>query len=101
MGGRARRPIYKGSLIHFREGSQTLTLTSGGSRGGARGPPLFLDKTEARRAKNLLFETARHPPPPPPFPYLRVWMTVPSPELSEGLDPPLLTRNKIENGHPF
>ena len=27
--------------------------------------------------------------PPPPPPYLRVWMTAPTP-LSEGLDPPML-----------
>ena len=55
---------------------------SGRSRGGARGaqaPPLFLDQTEARRAKKNFFED--HPP------YLRVWMT--GPPLSEGLDLPL------------
>ena len=38
--------------------------------GGARGPPLFLDQTEARGAEKDFFK-----PPPPP--------------LSEGLDQPL------------
>ena len=49
-------------------------------------PPLFLDQTEAQRAKKTFFWDCPHPPPPPP--YLRVWMTRPS-SLSEGLDPPL------------
>ena len=35
----------------------------GGSRGGARVPPLFLDQTVARRAEKSFFG-----PPPPPFP---------------------------------
>ena len=43
-----------------------MTLQSGGSRGG---PPLFLDQTEARRAKKIFF--GDYPPPP----YLRIWMT--------------------------
>ena len=47
-----------------------MTLQSGGSRGG---PPLFLDQTEARRAKKYFLETT--PLPPPPSPYLRIWMT--------------------------
>ena len=35
----------------------------GGGGGGAPGPPLFLDQTEAQRAKkNVFFETV--PPPP-------------------------------------
>ena len=41
---------------------------SGGSREG--GPPLFVDQTEAQRAKKLFLETA-------PPPYLRVWMSDP------------------------
>ena len=45
-------------------------------------PPLFLDQTEAQRAKKNVFET-------PPPPSLRVWMTVPPSPLSEGLGPPL------------
>ena len=45
-------------------------------------PPLFLDQTEAQRAKKMFFWDC------PPPPYLRVWMTRPS-SLSEGLDPPL------------
>ena len=45
-------------------------------------PPLFLDQTEAQRAKKTLFWDC------PPPPYLRVWMTRPS-SLSEGLDPSL------------
>ena len=42
----------------------------GGSTGGARAPPLFLDQNEAEK---FFFETAPLPQPP----------------LSEGLDPPL------------
>ena len=44
-------------------------LTSGGSRGGARGPgpPLFLDQNEARRAEKNVFSR-------------------PGPPLSHGLD---------------
>ena len=52
----------------------------GGSRpAGARGSPLFLDQTEARRAEINFFGDHSHdnPPPPPPIP------------LSHGLDPPL------------
>ena len=54
---------------------------SGGSRGGARGlrAPLFLDQTEARRAKKKIFEDPPH--------HLGVWIT--GSPLSEGLDPPL------------
>ena len=49
---------------------------SGGSWGGAHPPPpLFLDQTEAQRAKKILLGD-RAPPLPPP-PYLRVWMTGP------------------------
>lgn len=40
---------------------------------GPGAPPLFLDQTEAQRAKKIFWETA------PPF--LRVWMT-PPPALS-------------------
>ena len=47
-------------------------------------PPLFLDQTEAQRAKKTFFWDC-----PPPSPYLRVWMTRPS-SLSEGLDPSLV-----------
>ena len=52
---------------------------SGGSKGGARGPgsppppTLFLDQNEARRAEKIFFfETG-------PRPYLRFWMTSPTP----------------------
>ena len=60
-------------------------FTSGGSRGGigpgARpAPPLFLDQTEAQRAKKEFFWRPGPPlsqglnyPPPPPF-YLKVWI---------------------------
>ena len=44
---------------------------------GRADSPLFLDQTEDRRAKKILFETAPR--------YLRVWMI---PPLSEGLYPP-------------
>ena len=54
------------------------TLTSRGSRGGARGgPPLFLDPKHFWRL------------PPPPL--SQVLDDCPPPTLSEGLDPPLLT----------
>ena len=39
---------------------------------GDPGPPLCLDKTDARRAKKNLWESP--PPPPPPSPYLKVWI---------------------------
>ena len=32
-------------------------ISSGGSRGGARVPRLFLDQTEARRAEKIFLET--------------------------------------------
>ena len=45
---------------------------------GGPGPPLFLDQTEARRAKKIFLED---PPPPPSqslddrvLPYLKVWI---------------------------
>ena len=44
-----------------------------------RGPPLFLDQTEARRAEKICFETVAPPPPNPPLIF-----------LSEALDPPLV-----------
>ena len=43
-------------------------------------PPIFLDQTEAQRAKKIFFETA-----PPLCQGLDDW----APPLSEGLDPPL------------
>ena len=46
-----------------------LMYCSGGSRGGARAPTLFLDQNQARRAEKDFF--GGHPPPP----YLRVWIT--------------------------
>ena len=54
-------------------------ISSGGSRGGAR--LLFLDKTEAQRAKKHFLRPSPTPPPPPPTP----------PLLSEGLDPSLIS----------
>ena len=53
------------------------SISSGGSRGGARGgpPPLFFDQNEAQLAKNNFFGDRPTPP------YLRVWMTGPSPYL--------------------
>lgn len=41
--------------------------------GEGSGPPLFLDKTEARRAQNLFWRPVQPPPP-----YLRVGMTRPA-----------------------
>ena len=57
---------------------------SGGSRGGAqgaRGPPLFLDQTEARRPKKIFLENT------PPL--SQGLDDRPPPSLAEGLDPPL------------
>ena len=54
-----------------------MTITSGGSRGGARGgPPLFLDQSVAQRAEKFFGD---RPAPPPP--------------LSKGLDPALMTKS--------
>ena len=59
-------------------------MSRGGSRGKARGGggrnTLYLDQTEAQRAKNIFWETG-------PILYLRVWMTAPPLPLSEGVDP--------------
>ena len=56
-----------------------LYQNSGGSRGGAAPPPaLFLDQTEARRAKKCFFGDRPFPHPNPPLP-----------QLSQGLDPTL------------
>ena len=51
----------------------TRLLHSGRSREGARGahPPLFLDQTEARRAKRIWGED--RPPPPPPKKKTEMW----------------------------
>ena len=74
-------PLYSKQSVKFapvdvcpKQGNneQGVACTSGGSRKGARGAPLFLDQTEARRAEKNLFETG-----PPPPPHLRVWMTGP------------------------
>ena len=56
---------------------------SGGSRGGARASPLFLEQTEARKAEQNFFKTAPSP--------LSQGLNdrAPLPPLSEGLDPPL------------
>ena len=49
--------------------------------GEGPGPPLFLDKTEARRAQNLFWRPVQPPPP-----YLRVWKTRTPPPSCRGLD---------------
>ena len=63
----------------------------GGPAGPAPPPPppphLFLDQTEAWRAKKNFFWVQA-----PPF--LRVSMTAPPPPLTEGLDPPLLLQTQ-------
>ena len=46
-----------------------------GREPGGSVPPLLLDQTVARRAKKILGGG------PPPYPYLRVWMTGPPPNL--------------------
>ena len=63
----------------------SLSDAERGEGPGWPGPPLFFDQNEARRAEKIFWETV----PPPPPPYLRVWMTAPTP-LSQGLDPPLV-----------
>ena len=64
-------------------GSPCQKNYSGGSRGGARVPPLFLDQTVARGAEKIFFWT---PPLHPP--------------LSQGLDPALdFTEFKTENAN--
>ena len=64
-----------------------LNISSGGSRGGARGTraPLFLDQTEGRRAEKF-FKTV-------PLISESGW---PGPPLSEGLDPPLISNVSIK-----
>ena len=65
-------------------GSPCQKNYSGGSRGGARVPSLFLDQTVARGAKKIFFW---NPPPPPP-------------PLSQGLDPAVdYTEFKTENAN--
>ena len=44
---------------------------------GEPGDPLFLDQNEAQTAENLFLETE-------PLPYLRVWMTAPTPIRKSG-----------------
>ena len=51
-----------------------------------RGPPLFLDQTEARRAEKICFETVAPPPPHPPT-YLLIWSSGSAPD-SRGKSPP-------------
>ena len=51
-------------------GSPCQKNYSGGSRGGSRVPPLFLDQTVARGAEKIFFWN----PPPPLPPYLKVWI---------------------------
>ena len=67
-------------------GSPCQKNYSGGSRGGARVPPLFLDQTVARGAEKIFFwNPPPHPPPPP---------------LSQGLDPAVdYTEYKTENAN--
>ena len=66
-GGVASRVFCLGALSKIDE--QAISY-SGGSREG--GPHLFVDQTEAQRAKKVFLETAAPPPP-----YLRVWMSAP------------------------
>ena len=54
----------------------------GPGEGPGRPPPLILDQTEAQRAEKKICRDLAPP-------YLRVWMTGPTPPLSEGLDLPL------------
>ena len=59
-----------------------MDMTSGGSRGGARGarpPPLILGKKEEMTEGKMAAMVSKSRPPPPP------------PPLAQGLDPPLMT----------
>ena len=76
---------------------QYKSIPSGGSRGGTRGArprPLFLDQTEARRAKKKL--GGDRPPTP-----LSQGLDDRVPLFSESLDPPLMFKNNRQktNGH--
>ena len=68
--------IWKGVISHI-----TTTHFSGGSRGGARPPLLFLDQAEARKVEKSFWRLGSplskggsgwSPPPPPTSPYLKV-----------------------------
>ena len=76
-------------------GSPCQKNYSGGSRGGARVPPLFLDQTVAREAEKIFFWNP--PPPPPP---LSKGLDDRATPLSQGLDPALdYTEFKTENAN--
>ena len=63
--------------------SSSLIISSGGSR---RGPPLFLDQTEARRVEQKCFGVRGGPPP-----QLCKGLGDRAPLLSQGLDPALVS----------
>ena len=76
-------------------GSPCQKNYSGGSRGGARVPQLFLDQTVARGAEKIFFWN----PPPPPLPLSKGLDDRATP-LSQGLDPALdYTEFKTENAN--
>ena len=75
------------STIIYLIGQTGFTVTDIGE-GPSPGPPLFLDQTEARRAKKNFLETA-----PPPSKGLDDW----GPLLSQGLDPALLKKLLFES----
>ena len=75
-------------------GSPCQKNYSGGSRGGARVPPLILDQTVARGAEKIFFWNP--PPPPPPPPYLRVWMTEPPPYLKDWIRHWIIQNSKLK-----
>ena len=62
-----RQQCFLNYILLLLTGFTCLSIFSGVSNGGGGlgdpGSPLFLDQTEARRAKKIFFETA--PPPPP------------------------------------
>ena len=65
-------------------------ISTGGSRGGARGPAsLYLDQTEARSAEKMFFFR-----PPPLSQGEGLDDTPPPPPKSEGVDPPLHQQRK-------
>ena len=79
--GRTRRDLVYADLTTCTTCNMiccTRTVADPGDGPGGTPPPLFLDQTEAQRAKKLFFWRPAFPPPQPPLP-----------PLSQGLDPAL------------
>ena len=77
------------SLVQNNSSFKQTALDPGKGSGRPR-PSLLLDQTENRRAEKIWGRN--HPP------YLRVWMTAPSP-LSHGLGPALANENFVRTAN--